>query len=201
LRPTIPGIVLALIYTGVPSLGLPLGDLGIAWNRIPIEFLPLIIFLLRTFALTLATLRMLVIMRGNAPVAWLIGFTQSLSFILGVSGVLLNLYNPLNLLAYAAGSATGNVIGITIESKVAPGHSLLRIISPQRGNLITDRLRQSNRGVTEVSAQGISGMVSMIFCYVPRREVTFTKDQILNVDPQVFITVENVRQLRGGWHA
>jgi uncharacterized protein YebE (UPF0316 family) len=178
-----------------------LSEWGIAWSRIPAVLLPLFIFLLRTFDLTLATLRTLTVMRGNAPLAWSIGFIQSLSFILGVSGVLLNLQNPLNLLAYAAGFATGNVIGITIESKVAPGHSLLRIVSPQRGNLITDELRQSGRGVTEIPAQGKSGMVSMIYCYVPRREVGSIKKQILEVDPQVFITTENVRQLQGGWHA
>jgi uncharacterized protein YebE (UPF0316 family) len=90
---------------------------------------------------------------------------------------------------------------MTIESNVAPGHSLLRIISSQRGNLITDKLRVLGRGVTDISAKGVEGMVSVLLCYVPRREVRRTKDQILSIDPDVFITVENVRELRGGWQA
>lgn len=174
---------------------------GINWEMIRPGFVPLAIFLLRTFDLTLATLRMLLVVRGRAISAWVVGFIEALSFILAISGVISDLLNPFNLVAYAAGFATGNIIGMTIESKVAPGHSLLRIISPQRGNLITDKLRELGRGVTDIPATGVEGMVSMLLCYVPRREVSRTRDQIISIDPEAFITVENVRELRGGWRA
>ncbi len=190
-----------LVMFGASILFSPSKDWGIRWDLIPENILPIAIFFLRTFDITLATLRMLVVVRGKATAAWFIGFIQALSFILGISGVISNLHNPLNLLAYAAGFATGNVIGITIESKVAPGHSLLRIISPERGNLITETLRALGRGVTEVPAHGMQGMVSLIYCYTPRREVKSTKKQILNLDENAFITVENVRELQGGWRA
>jgi uncharacterized protein YebE (UPF0316 family) len=176
-------------------------ELGIDWNQIRPEFVPLAIFLLRSFDLTLSTLRVILVVRGRTLLVWIIGFIEALSFILGITGVISDLQNPLNFLAYAAGFATGNIIGMTIESKVAPGHSLLRIISSQRGNLITDKLRVLGRGVTDISAKGVEGMVSVLLCYVPRREVRRTKDQILSIDPDVFITVENVRELRGGWQA
>ncbi len=144
---------------------------------------------------------MLAIVRGKASTAWMIGFVQALSFILGIAGVITNLQNPLNLIAYAAGFATGNVIGILIEAKAAPGHSLMRIVSPERGSLISETLHNLDRGATEVSGQGQQGMVSLIYCFVPRREVKETTDQILRLDPDVFITVENVRELKGGWRA
>jgi uncharacterized protein YebE (UPF0316 family) len=188
-----------LFGSGLALLSPP--DWSIPWYLVPQDFMPLVIFLLRTFDLTLGTLRMLSVVRGMASTAWIIGFFQALSFILGIAGVLSNLKNPLNLIAYAAGFATGNVIGILIESKAAPGHSMLRILSPERGRLISETLHTLGRGATEVSAQGQNGMVSLIYCYVPRREVRETKDQILRLDPDVFITVENVRELQGGWRA
>jgi uncharacterized protein YebE (UPF0316 family) len=178
-----------------------LSDWKIPWDLVPQDIFPLVIYFLRTFDLTMSTLRVLTVVRGMASTAWIIGFIQALSFILGIAGVLTNLRNPLNILAYAAGFATGNVIGILIESKVAPGHSLIRIVSPERGTLISETLHDLGRGATEVSAQGQNGMVSLIYCFVPRREVKKTKDQILRLDPDVFVTVENVRELRGGWRA
>jgi uncharacterized protein YebE (UPF0316 family) len=174
---------------------------GIDWNQIRPEFIPLAIFLLRSFDLTLSTLRMILVVRGRAFLVWIIGFIEALSFILGITGVISDLQNPLNFIAYAAGFATGNIIGMMIESKVAPGHSLLRIISSQRGSLITDKLRVLGHGVTDISAKGVEGIVSVLLCYVPRREVNRTRDQIVSIDPDVFITVESVRELQGGWRA
>jgi uncharacterized protein YebE (UPF0316 family) len=174
---------------------------GIPWDQIRPEFIPLLIFLLRSLNNALGTFRMLLVLRGRAFSGWAIGFVESLTFILGITGVISDLQNPLNLLAYAAGFATGDILGMTLESKVAPGHSFLRIISSRRGNLITEKLRKSGRGVTEIPAKGIESMVSVLFCYVPRREVNKTRDQIIAVDPEVFITVENVRELQGGWRA
>jgi uncharacterized protein YebE (UPF0316 family) len=175
--------------------------IGFRWDQVPGEYIPLIIFALRTLDLTVATLRMLLVVRGRKSLAWIFGLFQSASFVLGIAGVLGNLSNPLNLLAYAAGFATGNVIGITIEARVAPGQSLLRIVSSKWGALLTESLRSFGHGVTEVLAHGMEGTVSVIYCYVPRREVRSTKVEILTVDPEAFVTVQSVRQLRGGWWA
>jgi uncharacterized protein YebE (UPF0316 family) len=179
----------------------PIMDWSLPWDLIPPDLLPIVIFLLRSSDLTLATLRMLAVARGRASAAWIIGFSQALTFVLGITGVLSNLRNPVNLVAYAAGFATGNVIGIMIEAKVAPGHSLMRIISSERGSLIIESLHTLGRGATEVSALGQNGMVSLIYCFVPRRKVMKIKDEVLLLDPDVFITTENVRELRGGWQA
>jgi len=191
--------ILILLASGFVLPSLP--DLRIPWELVPAGLLPVAIYFLRTVDLTLSTLRMLTVVRGMASIAWIIGFVQALTFILGIAGVLSNLRNPLNLIAYAAGFATGNVIGILIESRVAPGHSFMRIVSPERGSLISETLHGLGQGATEISAQGHQGMVSLIYCFVPRRKVRETKDQILRLDPAVFITIENVRELRGGWQA
>jgi uncharacterized protein YebE (UPF0316 family) len=175
--------------------------IGLDWGIIPPTLFPLLIFMLKVSDVTLATLRMLTVVRGRRATAWIIGFAQATIFIIAVVGVLANLNNPLNVIAYAAGMATGNVLGMTIEAKIAPGHSLLRIASSRRGNAILERLRAEGWGATEVPAQGKMGMVSWILCYVPRRQIAHVTQQIIQTDQEAFITVEQVRLIRGGWNA
>jgi len=189
---------LAAYITAINSATrLPAVDLD--WGLIHPMIVPLLIFGLRTINLTLATLRMLTVVRGRRAIAWFIGILQSSMFVITIAGVLGNLQNPWNLIAYAAGLATGNVLGMTIEAKLAPGHSLLRITSAWRGTAILESLHGHGHGATEYSGQGRSGTVSVILCYVPRRQVEQVKRQVVNTDPEAFITVDHVRQLRGGW--
>jgi uncharacterized protein YebE (UPF0316 family) len=174
---------------------------GIDLTGLPVWLVALAILMLRCTDTTLSTLRMLAVMRGRRALAWALGFFGSLLFVSAVAVVLQNLGKPLNALAYAAGFATGNVLGIAIEDRLAAGHSLLRIISPKRGPALIEALRSAGRGATELPARSDAGTVTMIYCYVPRRDVPLTRRQISALDPLAHVTVENVRQLKGGWRA
>ena len=170
-----------------------------AWLPIPAVYMPIAILLLRTTDITMSTLRTFSVARGRRMTAWVIGFFQALLFVTAVSAVLTQLGNPLNLLAFAAGFATGNVLGITIDGMLAPGKSLLRIYSSAHGEELAHTLRALGHGATLVSGQGRDGTVSMIYCCVPRRQVHKIKRQVVGLDPQAYLSVENVRQIRGGW--
>jgi uncharacterized protein YebE (UPF0316 family) len=52
---------------------------------------------------------------------------------LAITAVLSNLDNQLNIIGYAAGFATGNVLGMLIKERLAVGFIDLRIISPNWG--------------------------------------------------------------------
>ena len=65
--------------------------------------------------MTLDTLRVLMVMRGKKGTAWILGFFQSVIFVLAITRCSSNLDNPLNMIGYAAGFATGNVVGMLIE--------------------------------------------------------------------------------------
>jgi uncharacterized protein YebE (UPF0316 family) len=88
--------------------------------------------------MTMDTLRVLVVLRGRKGIAWVLGFFQALIFVLAIGSVLSNLDNPLNVLGYAAGFATGNVVGMLIEERLAIGHVQLSIISSGRGSALAD---------------------------------------------------------------
>lgn len=168
---------------------------------LPLWLVTLAIGLLRCTDTTLSTLRVLAVLRGRRTLAWFLGFGGSLLFVTAVAVVLQHLDRPLDVIAYAAGYATGNVLGIAIEDHLAAGHSLLRIVSPQRGPALIEALRSAGRGATELPGRSGTGAVTTIFCYVPRRDVPTVSRQMSSLDPSAHITVENVRQLKGGWKA
>lgn len=160
------------------------------------------IFSLRVADMSLDTLRVLFVMRGRKGLAWILGFFQSMIFVVAIGSVLRDLNNPLNIIGYAAGFATGNVLGILIEERLAIGHVLLNIISSRRGTAVAERLRDAGFAVTEIAAQGKDGMVTMLSCSVLRKRVEEVRRTVNEVDDTAFITADDIRPVRRGhWRA
>lgn len=161
-----------------------------------------LIFMLRVTDMSLDTLRVLVVMRGRKLIAWVLGFFQALIFVLAISSVLKNLDNPLNVIGYAAGFATGNVVGMWIEEKLAIGHAHINIVSSRLGTAIAENLRNAGFAVTEIPARGKDGMVMMLNLSVLRKYVDQVHKIANQVDSTAFITAEDVRPIRRGfWRA
>lgn len=161
-----------------------------------------LIFLLRVADMSLDTMRVLFIMRGKRGIVWVLGFFQASIFIVAISIVLSDLDSPLKIVAYAAGFATGNVVGMLIEEKLAVGHIQIRIISPRLGSAIAEKIRDDGFAVTEVAARGKDGMVTLISCSVLRKQVDKVHRIVDDIDPVAFVTVEDVRPVRRGfWRA
>jgi uncharacterized protein YebE (UPF0316 family) len=161
-----------------------------------------VIFALRVCDMTLDTLRLLFVVRGRKGIAWVLGFCQSMIYVFAISSVLANLDNPINLIGYAAGFATGNVVGMMIENKLAVGHIHLQIVSPRRGVALAQSLREAGFAVTEIPARGKDGMVHVLSCDVLRKNVAKAEKIIHSVDDGAFVTSEDVRPIwRGFWRA
>ena len=158
-----------------------------------------LIFALRVCDMSLDTLRVLFVMRGRKGFAWVLGFCQSAIFVIAITSVLRNLGNPLAVIGYAAGFATGNVLGIWLEERLAVGHTEMRIISSRRGTAIADRLRLEGYAVTEVPARGRDGTVSLLNCSVRRKNIDRVRGMVNEVDSDAFITAEDIRPLRHGF--
>jgi uncharacterized protein YebE (UPF0316 family) len=162
----------------------------------------LAIFGLRVVDMSFDTLRMLFVVRGRKWIAWVLGFLQSVVFVIAITSVLSNLDNPLNVIGYAAGFATGNVVGMLIEERLAIGHIHLQIVSPRRGAALSQALREAGFGVTEIPARGRDGMVSMLSVSVLRKDVARVEALVHANDAEAFMTSEDVRPLRRGfWRA
>jgi len=158
------------------------------------------IFALRICDVSLDTIRVIYVVRGRKKEAWILGFLTSLIFVVAISSVLANLDNPLNIIGYAAGFATGNVVGMFFEERLAIGHIQINIISPTLGAAIAESLREDGFAVTEVSARGKNGMVAMLQCSVLRKNVSRIEKIVNSIDDRAFVTAEEVRPIqRGFW--
>ncbi len=162
----------------------------------------LTIFVLRVIDMSVGTLRFLVSVRGKRMTSWILGFFQSIIFVLAITSVLSSLDNILNIVSYAAGYATGGVLGVWIEEKMAIGFVRVEVISSLRGAELADRLRDEGFAVTEVSARGKDGMVSLLNVAVLRKRVPLAAAIIRKVDEDAFVTTEEMRAVsRGFWRA
>ena len=96
------------------------------------------IFAARLVNIAIDTLRFMFTLRDKRALAWIFGFVQSVIFVLVIGSVLTNLENILNVIAYASGFATGNVLGMSIEKRLAIGYTHFTIISRDRSTEIAE---------------------------------------------------------------
>ena len=169
------------------------------WLQLPVTAGPLSIFLLRSLDQTTATFRTLLTSQGRRVLTWILGFGQAIFFLAAFSGLLAELDQPLNIVAFAAGYGTGAFLGISVDRWIAPGFSIIRVVSHGKGAALVKSLRAEGEGVTELAGRGLEGTVSVLLCTVRRRRVFEIRKLLLKIDPRAFITAENIRVLQGGW--
>lgn len=156
------------------------------------------IFLARLVNIALDTLRFMFTLRGKQGISWILGFVESVLFVVVIGSVLTNLQNPLNIIGYAAGFATGNVVGMAIEKRLAIGFTHFSIISRNHSTEIADALRKEGYGVTEIPARGRESSFMMVDCRVRRKLANEVETLALSVDPEAFITAEDVTPRKSG---
>lgn len=84
---------------------------------IPLVVGYVLIFLARVTDVSLATLRMLLLVRGKRLLAASIGLFEVTIFVIVLKYVVDRLTDPFSVAAYALGFATGNIVGSLIEEK------------------------------------------------------------------------------------
>jgi uncharacterized protein YebE (UPF0316 family) len=174
--------------------------MDILFSSTNVWIVALIIFILRVLNMALDTVRMLTVMRGMRTVTFILGVLQTALFVLALSGVVNNLDNLLNLIAYSVGFATGNVIGMMIEKRLAFGFINITIVSPNNGHEIAETLRTKGHAVTEIPARGKDGAVEVLECSVQRKFAKEVQDIALDADADAFITSRDIQRVwRGYW--
>jgi uncharacterized protein YebE (UPF0316 family) len=155
--------------------------------------LPVLIFFARISDVTLGTLRIIFVSRGNKHLAPLLGFFEVLIWVIAISHIIQHLDNFYCYLAWAAGFATGNFIGMKIEERLAIGTNLVRIITGKENNQLVNLLHQEGFGATVVDARGKDSEVQLIYVILRRREVQNLLALIEIHQPNAFYSVEDIR--------
>jgi uncharacterized protein YebE (UPF0316 family) len=158
----------------------------------------LVIFALRIVDVSLDTMRVIFMIRGKRGISGVLGFFMALTWIFAAGSAMKHLDSPLHVLGYAAGYATGVMVGITIERFVAYGLASVRIISRHGGVEMAEALRERGYGVTELGAWGREGGVEIVNSVVQRAHLSEVLAIVDRFDPKAFVTVEEPKILRGG---
>lgn len=165
-----------------------------------IIFGALFIMCLRICDVTIGTFRTILVVQGKKYYAAMAGFFEVLIWIFAMRYIVGHMDQIINLFAYAAGFATGNILGITLEEKVALGFVQLNVISMKFADSIANELRKSKHGVTILPGEGGRGGVAVIVAIIKRREMKEIIKLIESIDPNCFITVQHSRPYRGFLH-
>jgi uncharacterized protein YebE (UPF0316 family) len=160
---------------------------------------PILIFGLRIVDVSMATMRMLLIMRSQKLLVPLIGFFEVIIWIVAVGSAIRNLDSVWHVLGYAGGFATGSLVGLAIEEKLAVGLASIQVISQHGGVELAEALRGRGFGVTEFAGQGREGKVEVVQTVVLRRQIPEVIAEVDRWDPDAFVSVEEPRTIRRGW--
>jgi len=157
--------------------------------------LPLLIFLSRIVDVTLDTLRIVFISRGNKVIAPILGFFEILIWLVAITRIMENLDNITTYFAYAAGFAVGNYVGLRVEERLAMGMQIIRIITGRDSSELIESLRARGFGVTAVDAEGKNGPVHVIFLITKRQVAKEVISIVNNYNPKAFYSIEDVRSV------
>lgn len=155
--------------------------------------LPLLIFFARILDVSLDTVRIIFVNKNLRYYSAFTGFFAVLIWLMVIRQIFQQLNNPICYLAYAAGYATGNYVGILIENKISIGKVIVRIITRLESDELVSVLRSSGYGLTVIPAKGATGPVKVIFTIVERMDVNRVVEMIRMHSPLAFYSVEDIR--------
>jgi len=159
----------------------------------------ILIFLARVVDVSVGTFRIILVSRGYRSIAPFLGFIEVLIWITAIGQIFKNLNGFVSYIFYAAGFATGTFVGMKLESLVSIGFQSLRIITTEKVTALPLTLREEGFGITTVNGRGMKGEVMVIYTTVPRSRVKHILDIVEALEPNSFITIEDVRSFKSGF--
>lgn len=159
---------------------------------------PFLIFVARIFDVSMGTVRIILISKGFKKLAPLLGFFESMIWILAVSQIMQHLNNVLYYFAYAVGFATGTYLGMIIEEKLSLGYAIIRVIIKNETNALISKLREKEFSVTVLDAEGNYGRVGVLFLVLKRIQTNEVIELIKEYNSKAFYTIEDVKFVSGG---
>lgn len=160
--------------------------------------LPAMIFLARICDVTIGTIRIIFVSRGQKKLASFCGFFEVLIWLVAIGQIMQHLDNVWCYLAYAGGFAMGNFIGITIEGKMAMGILVVRVFTQADGSRLITRLKEAGYGVTCLDGHGTTGPVQVIYTVIQRSSLEVVDRIIRDYNPKTFYSIEDVRFVSAG---
>lgn len=156
-----------------------------------IWLLGFLIFFARIIDVSVGTLRTISIVQGRTKIAFFLAFIETSVWLIVLSQVLPKvMHTPLLGVFYAFGFASGNVVGILVEKRLAMGYTNFRVITTKFAKEITNSLREKGFAVTNFEGEGKDGKVTEIYVVSDRKNLPALIKVVKEIEPDAFYIAE-----------
>jgi uncharacterized protein YebE (UPF0316 family) len=167
---------------------------GIPESVFTFVVLPLLIFLARISDVSINTIRIIYVLGGRRWTATILGFFESLIWLMAIRQIFEHMDNWMCYVAYPAGFASGIFVGMIIEERIAYGKVIVRIITRRDVEPLINYLKDMNNRYTHVNANGPDGHENLVFTVLERERLDDLLLTLKEILPSAFYTVEKVNR-------
>ncbi|MBL3654773.1 DUF2179 domain-containing protein [Fulvivirga sediminis] len=167
--------------------------LGVDSETFRIVVLPLMIFFARICDVSINTIRIIFVMGGKKWISTILGFFESLIWLLAIGQIFQHIDNIYSYIAYPAGFACGILVGMLIEERLALGKVVVRIITSADLSSILDYIHDKNIRYSMVSSETHEGEEKLLFTVQNRDNLPDFLNHMQKSIPKAFYTVESVK--------
>lgn len=157
------------------------------------------IFVINIVYVSLFTIRTVMVLKGFKFIAAGISIFESFIYIVGLGLVLDNLDNIINILVYAIGYATGIMVGLIIEQKLALGYVVVNVTTAEKDKDLPNYFRTLGYGVTHATSYGRDGERTTMQILTPRKYERKLIDTVKEIDDRAFIVSYEPKNISGGF--
>ena len=156
----------------------------------------ILIFFARICDVSFGTVRTIVTVQGRTVTAFFLAVCEIIIWVLVINAVIGQMnQQPVLVIFYALGYATGNVVGIKVEARLAFGLAIVRVFCKDSGQAIAQNLRAFGQPVTMFVGEGMQGPVCELYIACRRKDLQKILNEIQKTDDQAFYVVEQARTM------
>ena len=149
--------------------------------------------------MSLTTLRLILVIKGYGVVASFLSMAEVFVYLMGLTMVLDNLEDPLNIAAYCIGWGLGVYLGSIIENRLALGYVVFEVIVNSLEIELPSQIREKGYGVTSWTADGKDGKRLCMKVLAKRKNEQKLKKFITSMSPKAFIISYEPTRFNGGF--
>lgn len=158
--------------------------------------LSLLICCARILDVSIGTVRTILVFRGYRVLAMFAGFLEVLIWVQAAGIVVTHIDRWYFVISYAAGFSIGNYVGISLESRLAVGSELVRVISRNRDVDLAQVLRADGYRITEIDGRDDDDVpVEVLLVTERRRRVPQLLRTIERLDANAIWTISDVKRM------
>ena len=160
------------------------------------------IFFGKILEVTVATVRGVLINRGERKIGSFIAFFEILLWLFITGTVLVGFQEDiLRVIIFAFAYAIGNYLGSWLENKLAFGMCSVQVIVPggEISQELIKELRNNGYAITKITGQGKDGERDLLFLHVMRKKIPHATKIVKSYLSNAFIIVNDVKVLHGGY--